>query len=324
MPTAFITGVTGQDGSYLAERLTSHGWHVHALIKSSQDAHGNPLPDSLELHEGDVTDANLMSGLLRSVRPDTVFNLAGISSVAASWDDPVGTISVNALAVSVILDVLWRMQVEFGHSAKFIQASSAELFGDANEVPQSERTMISPVSPYGASKALAHHMVSVYRKRGLFASSAIFYNHESPRRPAAFVTRKITSQVARIALGLDDILVLGNLDAKRDWGWAPDYVEAMILMEQHSVADDFVVASGESHTVRDFVRASFTSVGIEDWEKHVRIDPKFVRPADVGEMRGDASKARQELGWVPTISFSEIVARMVAHDLVIQRRQTVK
>lgn len=321
MPRAFITGVTGQDGGYLAERLTTDGWEVHALIRSTDGTRREGLPDGLLLHSGEITDRDLMASALRSVRPDVVFNLAAISSVAKSWEDPVGSISVNALAVSAILDVLWQMQIEFDHRTKFVQASSSELFGNACETPQSERTNISPASPYGASKALAHHLVSIYRKRGLFASSAILYNHESPRRPADFVTRKITSQVARIAAGRGETLTLGNLEAKRDWGWAPDYVDALLLIAQHPSPDDFIVASGESHSVREFVAAAFRSAGIDDWEKHVRIDSRFNRPVDAPEMRGDSSKAHLELGWAPKVSFLEIVERMVANDLDIERRR---
>lgn len=318
MPTAFITGVTGQDGGYLAESLIQKGWSVHALIHSVGEVASFPQFPSLRLHQGDLTDAARMSEVLGSANPEIVFNLAGVSSVAKSWEDPVGTLRVNSLGVSCLLEALWRLQEESGRPRRFVQASSAELFGNAHEVPQREETEICPVSPYGASKALAHHMVAVYRRRGLFASSAILYNHESPRRPATFVTRKITSQVARIALGLEETLVLGNLDAKRDWGWAPDYVEALFLMAQHSVADDFVVATGESHTVRDFVRCAFHAAGISDWENRLRVDSQFARPVDAVEMRGDSSKAHREIGWRPTLTFEEIVARMVAHDLEVE------
>ncbi|CCQ45018.1 GDP-mannose 4,6 dehydratase 2 [Pseudarthrobacter siccitolerans] len=321
MPTAFITGASGQDGSYLVDRLLQKGWIVHALVKPQSTPGPISVPQSVRLHESDVSDQRRMADILLDVQPDALFNLAGVSSVAKSWECPVDVLSTNAVATTGLLEVVSRIQDISGTPVKFIQASSAELFGGTAEVPQTERTSICPISPYGASKALAHHMVGVYRRRGVFASSAILYNHESPRRPQSFVTRKITSQVARIALGIDSQLLLGNLDAKRDWGWAPDYVEALVLMAEHELPDDFVIATGVSHTVAEFVSCAFEAAGLHEWEKYTAVDSRFVRPVDAAELRGDSSKARKELGWEPTMGFEEIVARMVANDLEIEGRK---
>lgn len=214
-----------------------------------------------------------------------------------------------------MLEAAWQLQESSGRAVRFVQASSSEIFGDAIQSPQTELTAVKPVTPYGAAKAFAHHAVAVYRARGLFASAAILYNHESPRRPDSFVTRKITSGAARIAAGKAETLALGNMDVKRDWGWAPDYVDAVFRMAVADKADDFVIATGTSHTVREFVAAAFVAVGIDDWERFVVIDPRFVRPTDAHEMRGDPSRARDVLGWSPTVGFDELVSRMARHDL---------
>ncbi|WP_224026854.1 GDP-mannose 4,6-dehydratase [Arthrobacter sp. NicSoilC5] len=319
MRTAFITGVGGQDGSYLAEQLLDLGWSVHALTRNDQAAAAQ-LPMGVSSHPGDLTDHESLQGALELALPDVVFNLAGSSSVARSWEDPAETVSVNSTAVAALLEATWRLRETTGNDIRFVQASSAEIFGNATEIPQHENCIICPVSPYGASKALAHNLVQIYRNRGMFAASAILYNHESPRRPVTFVTRKITSQVARIALGRADSLLLGNLEARRDWGWAPDYVDAMYRIATYSDAQDFVIATGQSHTVADFVSSAFGAVGISDWQQYVEIDQRFVRPADANEMRGDSSKAQRLLGWKPTVAFDEMVARMVRNDIILEKR----
>ncbi len=313
MTRAFITGITGQDGSYLAEQLLREGYDVHGLVRDPVTAGESPVPEGAHAHPGDLRDADAMVGLIRSIAPDEIYNLAGISSVARSWAEPVATGTVSGLAAATLLQAAWE-ETERGRPVRFLQASSAEIYGNPAHSPQDESTTIRPISPYGAAKAYAHHMTNVYRSRGLFAVSMVLYNHESPRRPPAFVTRKITQTVARIAAGTETELRLGNLDARRDWGWAPDYVDAMVRSLQHDTAQDYVIATGESHSVRDFVQAAFTAVGIADWSSLVTVDPQFVRPVDAVEQVGDAGRAERDLGWAPTVGFDEIVARMVAAD----------
>ena len=310
---ALVTGVTGQDGGYLAEQLLAEGVEVHGLV-----AEGDPLVDELRarspevvLHTGDLLDQASLDAVVRDAAPDEVYNLAGISSVAFSWERPVLTADVTALGAARLLEAVRAHAPQ----ARFLQASSGEVFGDAEVSPQDETTPIRPTSPYGAAKAYAHHLVGVQRGRGMHASAVILYNHESPRRPPAFVTRKITQGAARIARGQQDELVLGNLDAGRDWGWAPDYVDAMVRALRHDAPLDVVVATGVVHTVRDFVAAAFARVGIDDWEPLVRVDPAFVRPVDAAVLVGDATRAREVLGWSPTVGFEELVGRMVDVDL---------
>lgn len=266
------------------------------------------------LHGGDLTDFAQMGALVSAVEPDVIFNLGGISSVAESWNEPVKTGLVTGMGTVNLLASAWDLQEKSGKTVRFVQASSSEIFGSPRESPQTENTPISAVNPYGAAKAYAHQMTAVYRARGLFASSAILFNHESPRRPISFVTRKITQGVARIACGLEEKLVLGNLDARRDWGWAPDYVRALVSMSEAPAAGDFVVASGVTHSVRDFVDNAFRTVGILDWEGYVEIDPRFMRPSDPTETCGDPTQAERVLGWKRTVEFEEIVARMTTHD----------
>ena len=317
MPAALITGITGQDGGYLAERLLGEGVEVHGLVHDGDPHVGDLLARSpgVVLHTGDLTDDASLQRVVGEAAPDEVYNLAGISSVAFSWERPVLTADVTALGAARLLEQVWQLQERLGRPVRFVQASSAEVFGDAEVAPQDETTPIRPNSPYGASKAFAHQLVGVYRGRGLHAVSAILYNHESPRRPPTFVTRKITRAAARIAQGLENELALGNLDARRDWGWAPDYVDAMVRAARHDTAGDYVVATGEAHSVRDFVAAAFARAGVEDWESKVRVDQAFVRPSDAALQLGDASKARRELGWAPTVDFAELVGRMVDADL---------
>ena len=315
MPRAFVTGITGQDGSYLSEQLLAKGWELHALVQAEARKGQQPLHDQVVSHEGDLKDFKSIGRIIDMVEPDVVFNLGGISSVATSWEEPAATGQISGVAVASMLDTCLRLQVRTGKEVRFVQASSSEIFGNADQVPQSEQTSILPISPYGVAKAYAHHSVRLYRAKGLFASSGILYNHESPRRPQSFVTRKITSAAAAIAAGKSDRLMMGSLDVKRDWGWAPDYVDALIRASAATEADDYVIATGVSHSVREFVTQAFKAVGISDWEQYVGLDERFVRPADAHEMRGDASKALSLLGWKPTVGFSEVVSRMAKHDL---------
>jgi GDPmannose 4,6-dehydratase len=315
MPTALITGVSGQDGSYLAERLHDEGWDVHALVRREAVESEQEIGDWVVGHVGDLLDPDSLTAAVEASEPDCIFNLAGASSVAFSWEKPLLTAKATGLAVGVLLEAAWSLQKSRGTEVRFVQASSAEVFGAARQDPQDENTPIRPVTPYGAAKAYGHHLVGVYRGAGMFAASCIFYNHESPRRPTTFVTRKITEGVARIAAGRATELVLGNLDARRDWGWAPDYMHAMARVATAEKADDFVIATGEARSVREFVAAAFAAVDIEDWARFVRMDDRFNRPVDAPMMRGDSSKARKVLGWAPTVSFDELVAAMVRHDL---------
>jgi GDPmannose 4,6-dehydratase len=306
-----VTGVTGQDGWYLAELLQGRGDEVFGLVTSSDPA---PLPPGVRAVPGDMRDARSLRSALLSVEPDRVFNLASISSVAQSWEDPETVADVNGVGVVRLLTAIAELQARTGRSVRFVQASSAEIFGDAPP-PQHEGTPIAPRTPYGAAKAYAHHVVSAYRGAGAWAASAILYNHESPRRPDTFVTRKITRTVAAIAAGRAERLTLGNLDARRDWGYARDYADALVRMADQDRPRDFVVATGVSHSIADFVREAFARVGIADWEAYVAVDPALQRAGDANEQRGDASLARSVLGWAPTVDFAGLVALMVDADL---------
>jgi GDPmannose 4,6-dehydratase len=314
MTRAFVTGIGGQDGSYLAEQLIADGVEVHALAHV-EEGRGRFCPGGVVVHEGDLADVEGLRRLLLDLAPDELYNLAAISSVAQSWELPDLTSLVNGSAAVALLETAHRVQERTGRAVRMVQASSAEIFGEPDRVPQDEDTRIRPLNPYGAAKAYTHLMVDVYRTRDLHASAVILYNHESPRRPPRFVTRKITSTVAAIASGAADTLTLGNLDVRRDWGWAPDYADAMVRAARAEQAQDFVIATGHAHSVRDFVAAAFDHVGITDWESLVTTDPGFVRPADASEMVGDASRAHRELGWQPTVGFAELVGRMVQADL---------
>lgn len=311
---AFVTGIGGQDGTYLAERLLADGLEVHALVL---DAEGPPrhCPAQVVLHAGDLGDVEATRRLVLEIEPSEIYNLAAISSVAQSWDEPDLTAHVNGTAAVALMESARQV----GPDVRFVQASSAEIFGEPPHAPQTEATPVRPVNPYGAAKAFAHLSAHVLRQRDLHVSSAILYNHESPRRPERFVTRKITSTVAAIARGDADHLTLGNLDSRRDWGWAPDYVDAMIRAARADTPGDYVVATGRAHSVRDFVAAAFAAADIHDWEHLVRQDPAFMRPADPSELVGDATLARDVLGWTHTVAFEEIVARMVAADLPASR-----
>ncbi|HQR27397.1 MAG TPA: GDP-mannose 4,6-dehydratase [Nocardioides sp.] len=323
MPTALITGITGQDGLYLAELLQAKGYDVHGVIRGQnnpkRDLVAKLLPD-VTLHPGDLTD---MSSLLRALRdsdPDEVYNLGAVSFVAYSWENAALTTDVTGKGVLTMLESLRLHLGDDLGRVRFYQASSSEMFGKVQETPQHERTLLWPRSPYGVSKVFGHHMTVNYRESyGMHASSGILFNHESPRRGPEFVTRKISQAVAGISLGLRDELVLGNLDAERDWGFAGDYVEAMWLMLQQPEADDYVIATGETHSIREFVDVAFGHVGIDDWSRYVRQDPRFMRPAEVDRLIGDASKAREVLGWKPRVGFRELVAMMVDADIAALR-----
>ncbi len=315
--TAFVTGITGQDGGYLTERLLAEGMAVHGLVHA-RDQQARQLlsrcPDVV-LHEGDLSDTVRTAALIAELGPQEVYNLGGISSVGLSWQQPVLTAEVTGLGAAGVLQACWQLQEQTGRPVRVLQASSAEIFGNPDEVPQHELTAVRPSTPYGAAKAYAHQMTAIFRGRGLPASAVILYNHESPRRPETFVTRKITAAAARIAAGRQDSLSLGSLDVRRDWGWAPDYVDAMVRAVRHEQADDYIIATGQSHTVGEFVAAAFERAGVADWSRRVVIDPAFARTGDAREQRGDASKARSVLGWAPSYGFREIVHAMVEADL---------
>jgi len=295
---------------------------VHALTLSGE--RGEHVPAQVVLHEGDLCDVERTRDLLLEVTPDEVYNLAAVSSVAASWRSPDLAAAVNGSAAVGLLESAYQLQERSGRRVRFVQASSAEVFGDPQHVPQDESTPVKPVNPYGAAKAFAHLAVDVWRRRGLHATSLVLYNHESPRRGTEFVTRKITSTVAAISQGRADRLTLGSLDVRRDWGWAPDYVDAMVRAARADTADDFVIATGVGHSVRDFVAAAFAHVGIDDWESLVTTDPTFVRPSDPAELVGDARRARTVLGWSPTVDFTGIVRAMVDADLGLPVASTRK
>src|SRR5690349_11310515 len=307
MPSALITGITGQDGLYLAELLLEKGYDVHGLIRGQN----NPRRDLVEslvpdvrLHDGDLTDMSSLLRALRDSQPDEVYNLGAISFVAYSWQNAALTSDVTGKGVLTLLEAVRLHTGDDPSAVRFYQASSSEMFGKVQEVPQKETTLLWPRSPYGVAKVFGHYMTINYRESyGMHASSGILFNHESPRRGPEFVTRKVTQAVARISLGLQDQLVLGNLDAKRDWGFAGDYVEAMWRMLQQPEADDYVVATGETHSIRELLDIAFARVGIDDWSRFVAQDPRFMRPAEVDHLIGDASKAREVLGWKPKVPF---------------------
>ena len=318
MPTALVTGVTGQDGAYLAQLLIRRGYTVIGLMRrsASSDVIGERMRwlgilDEVQLVDGNLTDLSSLIRIMQDYKPDEVYNLAAQSFVAASWQQPLLTGTVTALGAGNMLEAVRIARP----GARFYQASSSEMFGLIQEPMQSERTPFYPRSPYGVAKLYAHWMTVNYRESfGLHASSGILFNHESPLRGIEFVTRKVTDGVARIKLGLADHLALGNLDAKRDWGHARDYVEAMYLMLQQEKADDYVIATGVTTSIRELCRLAFAHAGL-NYEDHVRTDPRYMRPAEVDVLLGDASKARQRLGWSPATPLAEMVAEMVDADL---------
>jgi GDPmannose 4,6-dehydratase len=316
---ALITGITGQDGSYLAEFLLEKGYEVHGMVRRSSTETFQRLEgfrDDLILHTGDLLDQRSLVDVMRECEPEEIYNLAAMSFVAASWSQPVLTSEFTAVGVTRMLEAMR----EVAPGARFYQASSSEMFGMVREVPQRETTPFYPRSPYGVAKCYAHFITVNYRESyDLFAASGILFNHESPRRGLEFVTRKVTHAAAGIKLGLQNELSLGNLDAERDWGYARDYVEAMWLMLQEDEPEDYVIATGEIHSVRELVEVAFDHVGLSP-DQYVRIDERFLRPAEVEHLVGDASKARERLGWVPKTSFEEMIRRMVDSDLELLER----
>ena len=313
-PRALITGITGQDGSYLAELLLDKGYEVHGMVRRSSTETFQRLQhirDDLVLHTGDLLDQRSLVDVLRDCEPQEIYNLAAMSFVAASWSQPVLTAEFTATGVTRMLEAMREAAPE----ARFYQASSSEMFGKVLEVPQRETTPFYPRSPYGVAKCYGHFITVNYRESyDLFAASGILFNHESERRGLEFVTRKVTHGAAAIKLGLKDELALGNLDAERDWGYARDYVEAMWLMLQQDEPEDFVIATGEAHSVRELVSVAFERAGL-DPDEYVRLDPRFLRPAEVEHLIGDATKARERLGWEPRTSFEDMVRLMVDADL---------
>ncbi|OFW04217.1 MAG: GDP-mannose 4,6-dehydratase [Acidobacteria bacterium RIFCSPLOWO2_02_FULL_68_18] len=311
---AVITGISGQDGSYLAELLLDKGYEVTGIVRrlsASNLWRIEHLLDRVTLRPADLLDQLSLVRVVQDVRPHELYNLAAMSFVPASWDQPMLTGEFNAQGVTRVLEAIRQVDP----SIRFYQASSSEMYGRVREVPQTELTPFYPRSPYGVSKVFGHYITVNYRESyGLFAVSGILFNHESPRRGIEFVTRKVSDGVARIKLGLADHLGLGNLDACRDWGYAADYVRAMWMMLQQDEADDYVIATGVSHSVRQLVECAFGCVGL-DWRKYVRVDPAFLRPAEVDHLIGDSSKAQRVLGWKPEVDFEHLVARMVDADL---------
>jgi GDPmannose 4,6-dehydratase len=325
MPRALITGITGQDGLYLGEQLTAKGYEVFGLLRGQS----NPKVPTVErvipgvqLLEGDLTDLPSLIGAVEIAQPDEVYNLGAISFVGVSWRQAELTGEITGMGVLRMLEAIRIATGNEMDKVRFYQASSSEMFGKVREVPQRESTPFHPRSPYGVAKTFGHYMTVNYRESyGAFAVSGILFNHESPRRGIEFVTRKVTRGVARIALGVQESISLGNLESRRDWGFAGDYVDAMWRMLQQDSPDDYVVATGETHSIRELLDVAFARVGIDDWAKHVVQDPRFFRPAEVDILVGDPAKAMDKLGWKPVIGFRELVEMMVDNDLSIEREQ---
>jgi GDPmannose 4,6-dehydratase len=309
---AFITGITGQDGSYMAEFLLQKGYEVFGLArKNSSRERIQAIASRIKFIEGDLTDQASLDAALKASQPDELYNFAAQSSVAESWNHPVLTADVSGVGVLRLLESVRR----FSPETRFLQASSSEIFANTGEAAQDEKTEIRPRTPYGAAKAFGHHVTVSYRENyGIFSCSSICFGHESPRRAPEFVTRKVSRQVARIKLGLADKLSMGNLDVRRDWGYAGDTVRAMWLMLQHSTPDDYVIATGETHSVRDMLDIAFSHAGF-DWQKYVEVDPALVRPVDADNRCGNANKARAVLGWKPEMNFRRLIEMMVDSDL---------
>ncbi len=317
MKKAFITGITGQDGSYLAEFLLDKGYRVYGMTRRTSTQNFARIQhiihnENLELVSGDLVDQHSITHALKEIQPDEIYNLAAQSFVKASWSQPVLTGEFTAIGVTRVLDAMKLVCPQ----AKFYQASSSEMFGKVREVPQNENTPFYPRSPYGVAKVYGHWITVNYRESfDMFAVSGILFNHESPRRGLEFVTRKIANAVARIKLGKQQFVELGNLEAKRDWGYAKDYVEAMWLMLQQDEPEDYVIATGETHSVREFLDLACQAAGLENWENYYRHNPEFDRPAEVDLLVGDATKAKEKLGWRPTVTFEELVNLMVEAEI---------
>lgn len=321
MKKALITGITGQDGSYLAELLLEKGYEVFGLTRRTSTVNNERIKhiqEKITLLQGDLLDQSSLAAAVNDAQPDEVYNLAAQSFVKTSWNQPVLTGEFTAIGVVRMLEAIRTVNPKI----KFYQASSSEMFGKVTETPQKETTRFHPRSPYGVAKVYGHYITLNYRESyDMFACSGILFNHESPRRGLEFVTRKISHAVARVSLGKQKDLELGNLDAKRDWGFAGDYVEAMWLMLQQDKADDYVISTGETHSVREFVEIAFNAVGITDWDKYVISDkPEFLRPAEVDYLIGDSSKAEKELGWTSKTSFKELVEMMVRSDVEAEKK----
>jgi GDPmannose 4,6-dehydratase len=317
MPSAFITGTSGQDGSYLAELLLDKGYKVHGLVRWASTSRLERLHHLLtrpnfHLHEGDICDGSHIAKLVADTKPDEIYNLAAMSHVRSSFDQPIQAVMTGAIGTTNVLEAARALLAT--QPVRYYQASSSEMFGKVHEVPQRETTPFHPRSPYGCAKVFSFWQTVNYREAyGLFAANGILFNHESPRRGETFVTRKVTRAAARIRAGLQQKLVLGNLDARRDWGYAKDYVEAMWLMLQQDEPDDYVIATGETHSVQELVELAFARVGL-DWRQYVETDPIFCRPSEVDLLLGDATKARTKLGWKPKVSFKELIELMVEED----------
>lgn len=319
MKRALITGLTGQDGSYLAELLLEKGYEVYGLMRRTSTPSVDRIKhilDKLNVIKGDIGDTSSLFDVIKTVEPDEVYNLAAMSFVPQSWVEPVSTGNITGLGVARILEAIRKSDL----NTKFYQAASSEMFGMVQEVPQTEKTPFYPRSPYGIAKVYAYWTTVNYRESyGMFTCNGILFNHESPRRGYEFVTRKITSAAARIKLGLQKELFLGNLDAKRDWGYSGDYVKAMWMMLNHKKADDYVICTGETHSVKEFAEEAFKCVGIKDWEKYVKVDPNLIRPAEVNLLIGDYTKAKEVLGWKPEVDFKQLVNMMVEADLELEK-----
>jgi GDPmannose 4,6-dehydratase len=321
VPRALITGITGQDGLYLAELLLAKGYEVYGLIRGQNnpkiDLVRRTVPD-VHVLAGDLTDLSSLVRAMHAAQPDEVYNLGAISFVAYSWEQAALTTDVTAKGVLNILEAVRLYAGSDVGKVRFYQASSSEMFGKVQEVPQTERTLLWPRSPYGVAKVFGHYMTINYRESyGMHASSGVLFNHESPRRGPEFVTRKVSLAVASIKLGLQDKLVMGNLDARRDWGFAGDYVDAMWRMLQQPEGGDFVVATGETHSIRDLLDEAFAVIGVDDWTPYVEQSPTLFRPAEVDHLIGDATRAHDVLGWKPTVGFSDLVRMMVESDLAL-------
>ena len=325
MRKAFITGITGQDGRHLAEFLHVKGYKVYGMMKGQNNPRAEMLRDEfpfIEIVPGDLTDLTSLVTALEYVQPDEFYNLGAISFVAMSFNQAELTANVTGLGVLRALEAVRMVGGAQNNPIRFYQASSSEMFGKVREVPQTEMTPFHPRSPYGVAKVFGHNITMNYRESyGLYACSGILFNHEGPRRGLEFVTRKITNTAARIKLGVDKELVLGNTDAKRDWGYAGDYVKAMWLMLQQDEPDDYVIATGETHSIEEFLTLAFDKVGLGDWRPYVRHDAKFLRPAEVDLLIGDPAKAKAKLGWQPEVNFEQLVAMMVEHDLEYESRR---
>jgi GDPmannose 4,6-dehydratase len=325
MRKAFITGITGQDGRHLAEFLHVKGYKVYGMMKGQNNPRAEMLRDEfpfIEIVPGDLTDLTSLVTALEYVQPDEFYNLGAISFVAMSFNQAELTANVTGLGVLRALEAVRMVGGAQNNPIRFYQASSSEMFGKVREVPQTEMTPFHPRSPYGVAKVFGHNITMNYRESyGLYACSGILFNHEGPRRGLEFVTRKITNTAARIKLGVDKELVLGNTDAKRDWGYAGDYVKAMWLMLQQDEPDDYVIATGETHSIEEFLTLAFDKVGLGDWRPYVRHDAKFLRPAEVDLLIGDPAKAKAKLGWQPEVNFEQLVSMMVEHDLEYESRR---